>query len=300
MNALTAAVGLWVWNDWREKQDVHESATPLPQAFRVVTMIAKSPLEPRFREWNKTWKAPYGSATARNRLPKGLWTTALGARAVGMFAFQPNNSARRFEYPWAFFESATQPGMKVLDIGGGVSGFPFVLGKAGAEATIVDPFFEYGGPTDYTKDPDDLVSLLNSAFATNVALNRNTIDQAGLPSDTFDRIFCISALEHFPADARAAVAREVPRLLKPGGRFIATVDLFLNLHPFTSRPTNAFGSNVSIRDLVERSGLRLVAGDRAELVGYDEFSADAVLSRLETYHVATPYPALTQAFVLER
>jgi 2-polyprenyl-3-methyl-5-hydroxy-6-metoxy-1,4-benzoquinol methylase len=263
-------------------------------------MIARIPLEPRFREWNRSWRAPYGSLTAKNRVPKRLWASALGARAVGMFAFQPNNSARRWEYPWAFFESAVTPGIRVLDIGGGVSGFPFVLAKTGADATIVDPFYDYGGPTDYGDDPANLVQSLNTAFGTRVALKRCTIDEAALPSASFDRILCISALEHFPASAQRAVAREVPRLLKPGGRFIATVDLFLNLSPFTSRETNDFGRNISVRALIEQSGLRLITGDRAELVGYDEFSADAIQSRLETYHVSTPYPVLTQAFVLEK
>lgn len=286
MNALASAVSLRVRNDWGYEENVH--------------MIARARLEPRFREWNRLWRAPSGSLTAKKVIPKRLWGTAAGARAVGMFAFQPSNSNRRFEYPWAFYASEVQSGMRVLDLGGGVSGFPFVLSKCGTEAYIVDPFYDYGGPTDYSDDPKNLVSVLNGSFGTHVLLKRCTIDRAGFEPESFDRIFCISALEHFPTDAIDLVAREVPRLLKSGGRFIATVDLFLNLAPFTTRQTNEFGRNISIRSLIETCGLGLVRGEPSELVGYQEFAPDAILSRLEAYQLSTAYPVLTQAFVLEK
>lgn len=40
-------------------------------------------------------------------------------------------------------------------------------------------------------------------------------------------------------------------LLKPNGYLVMTVDLFINLKPFCSRESNQFGTNVSIRALVE-------------------------------------------------
>jgi len=39
-------------------------------------------------------------------------------------------------------------------------------------------------------------------------------------------------------------------VLKPGGRLVLTIDLFLNLKPFTSRTSNQFGVNVSIGELM--------------------------------------------------
>lgn len=78
-----------------------------------------------------------------------------------------------------------------------------------------------------------------------------------------------------------------------------TVDLFLDLAPFCSRTQNRWGHNILVRDLVEESGLRLVAGDRAELYGFDEFCPDRILSGLADYLLGD-YPVLAQTFVLRK
>ncbi|HKK16229.1 MAG TPA: SAM-dependent methyltransferase, partial [Gammaproteobacteria bacterium] len=83
------------------------------------------------------------------------------------------------------------------------------------------------------------------------------------------------------------------------GYFIATVDLFLNLFPFSSRNENDFGFNVNIRELIKTAPFDLVKGSKSELFGFEEFNADQILSHLEKYFIGT-YPALAQCFVLRK
>jgi hypothetical protein len=61
------------------------------------------------------------------------------ARLVGCFAFQGNNTTRAFEYPWIFETVSPSPGMKLLEIGGSLSGLQFALNLAGCDVVNVDP-----------------------------------------------------------------------------------------------------------------------------------------------------------------
>jgi hypothetical protein len=75
---------------------------------------------------------------------------------------------------------------------------------------------------------------------------------------------------------------------------VLTIDLFLNLAPFCSRTTNVWGTNASVAWIDEILGYTMVTGDRAELYGYQEFSTDRILSRLEEFAIGTGYPQLAQ------
>jgi hypothetical protein len=75
---------------------------------------------------------------------------------------------------------------------------------------------------------------------------------------------------------------------------VLTIDLFLNLTPFCSRTTNMWGANASVAWIDELLGYTMVAGDRAELYGYQEFSTDRILSRLEEFAIGAGYPQLAQ------
>jgi len=254
------------------------------------------PLE--YLAWNRQWGAPYGYST-QGYVPYRLRLHPWASRFVGMFAFQSNNSSRRWEYAWAWDRGNIRPGLRCLDLGAGHSGFPFALARAGAESWVVDPFLDYGGSDHYGADPAAMVQKMNRAFHTDVKVVHGTIDDVGLPPGSVDRIFCLSALEHMPPDATQAIAQAAQRLLRPQGRFIATIDLFLNISPFTTRHRNRFGTNMDVRAFVEATGLRLIEGTPAELVGYAEFDADSIQSRLETFSVTVPYPVLTQCLVVE-
>jgi SAM-dependent methyltransferase len=258
-------------------------------------MLARRPLPKSYRDWNRAHAAPFGRDLPFERTLRRLLPAGLVVRWKGPFAVQPNSALRRFEYPWAVEAAALAPGMRVLEIGGGLSGFQFVLDRMGLRVTNVDPGLDargVGWPCD-----ERAMARLNRLFGTHVDLRNTTIDAAGLERDRFDRVFSISVIEHLPDDELASVLVHVRDVLAPGGLFVLTVDLFLDLVPFTSRAQNRFGRNVDVRRLVTDSGLLLAAGDPAELYGYEAFDPARIQAELGDYLLGS-YPALAQCLVL--
>jgi SAM-dependent methyltransferase len=263
-------------------------------------VLARRALPPEYQAWNARWGAPFGKPIPfggflRHSTQRRL--TDRFPRLRGPFAFQPNSTTRRFEYPWAFHAVDLPPGANVVEIGGGLSGFQFVLAKHEARVTNVDPG-EAATGRGWFVDAQS-IARLNRAFGTDVALVNTTLEDARLPSDSVDLVYSISTVEHIPPAEVPSLLREVARILRPNGRFVLTVDLFLNLAPFSNRECNRWGTNVAPASLVRESGLELVAGDPTELLGFPEFDAAAVMARLGELLVGD-YPVLAQCFVLAK
>jgi 2-polyprenyl-3-methyl-5-hydroxy-6-metoxy-1,4-benzoquinol methylase len=256
-------------------------------------MLAPAQLPRQYQDWNEIHGAPYG-----RRIPQ--WKRMLLAkvsldRARGSFAFQSNNSTRQFEYPWAFDAGRLLPGMRVVEIGGGLSGFQFALDRHGCSVVNVDPgMSQVGWPCDQER-----IQMLNRIFAAHVELRNTTIQQACLVECSFDRAFSISVIEHLPRQEAVETMRQVHRCLKKDGLFILTIDLFLNTYPFCSQQVNKFGCNQNIRDLVDDDAWEMVVGDYAGLYGFREFSVDFILSHLDEYLIGS-YPSLTQCLALKK
>jgi hypothetical protein len=126
------------------------------------------------------------------------------------------------------------------------------------------------------------------------------IEDADVAASSVDTLYSISTLEHLPEESLESLAKSIHRVLKPAGRAVITIDLFLDLHPFSARESNDWGSNISVRDFVEMTGLELVAGDPSELNGFAEFEPREVLGMLAEFYVGRGYPVLAQALVLEK
>ena len=280
----------------------------------VETMLASRRLPEQFAAWNRLHGAPFGrvvrgSALLRRCLPASMWE-----RLRGPFAIQPNNDTRTFEYPWAYYaafdpeagrgaalragSAAGQPGMKVVELGGGLAGFQFVLDRAGCAVVNIDPGLEANG----VGWPCDEASMrkLNARFGTRVDLRPTVAGRAGLDSGAYDRVFSISVLEHLPeGDIREAMECAF-RWLKPGGLMIMTIDLSLNLYPFCSRQANEYGCNQDIHKIVAQQPFEMVSGNPAELYGFAEFDVDRILCRLEEYLIGSIYPTMVQCVVLRK
>jgi SAM-dependent methyltransferase len=263
-------------------------------------MLARMTVEPRFTDWNERWGAPFGRE-GRSVDPGafGGEITPDACREIsrlGMFSAQPNNSTRLFEYPWAYFNADLQPSMKVLEIGGGLSGFQFVLSREGHLVDNVDPGMEVFG----FQISQASVDALNAIFGTNVTIMACEIEKARLPAATYDRAFSVSVLEHLSSDTIVAVLDKVHDALKPGGLFVLTVDLFLDLAPFTKKTSNTWGRNVPITSLVNPSQFEIVHGLKEELYGFDEFDARAILAHAHDFFIGRNYPTLIQTIVVRR
>ncbi len=260
-------------------------------------MLAPATLPEKFLTWNRAQGAPFGFQHPRRQLFRLFYSDEAWQKIRGPFAIQGNSTTRTYEYPWAYFTAALDSPKKVVEIGGSLSGFQFVLSREGHEVVNVDPGMEAAGigwPSD-----ERSIRKLNSWFNTNVTLKNTTISKAGLADNYYDLFFAISVLEHLPEADLREVMEHAYRCLKPGGRFIITLDLFLNLEPFSRRISNEWGKNQNGRWMVEISRMKLVGGDRSQLFGFPEFSVEAILADLEKYYIGT-YPVLAQCIVLEK
>jgi SAM-dependent methyltransferase len=222
----------------------------------------------------------------------------LAPRLLGLFGFQGNNDTRTVEYPWAFYAVEVRPGMTVVEIGGALSGFQFVLANAGAKVINVDPVDgAYGARLPLN---ESTIARLNRAFGTDVELRRCTLDEARLPSASVDVVYSISTIEHLPDQQLEVLTREVARILRPGGHAVLTIDLFLDVAPFAEATENRWGRNVDLAALIDASGLDLVSGVEPDLHGFPTFDPDDVVRRLPSLYVGAGYPVCAQALVLRK
>lgn len=279
------------------------------KASRAV--LARRKFPPGFAEWNARHGAPGGSRTGLRIAHHGKWlgwhrqltngyrvkVPSWLIRLIGPFGFQSNAPTRGFEYPWCFFTMDASPGMKVVEIGAGASGLQFVLDRAGIKVTSVDPLVNPSEAVDWTFTSADF-DRLQAAFGTHVTFVNDFIENVALPADHYDRVYSISVLEHLPPKAAETAMREAARILRPGGLFVGTVDLFLDCAPFSDKLTNNMGGNRSIKELVEASGLQLRTGDTSELCGYPDFEPRRILAKIPELVIYGR--VLTQCFVLEK
>lgn len=271
-----------------------------------------------FLRWNEQWGAPFGDLSIKARIARRIWDKlrlkeltglsyleavektmgfAASARCRGIFGFQTNNSNRTFEYPWAFLATTLEPGMKALEIGGGLSGFQFALAKSGLLVTNVDPGIEAAGVG--FECTEEAIEKLNDAFHTNVRLINTNMENANLEANSFDRIFSISVIEHLSEAEFTSLSDEVYRCLKPGGLFVATADLLLDLTPFTTRKRGRWGENFPVGKLLTDSRFSVEVGIPGEIYGATSFNADEIQSRLEEFVLGDP-PAMVQCMVLKK
>jgi SAM-dependent methyltransferase len=130
-------------------------------------------------------------------------------------------AARLWEYPFCVLAADLEPGMAVADIGCGMTAFTVYLKEAaGCDVTGVDPdIFEAG--VKY------LAHGVSREFIERTGLRvlKGDFDSIPLESDSQDRVFSVSVMEHVPPDVRRRGIQEIARVLKPGGRAIITVDM---------------------------------------------------------------------------
>ncbi len=144
--------------------------------------------------------------------------------------------SRHWEYPWAVEASGIleERGLDILDVAPDFT-FPFTrfLEARGHRMVYIDlEKRQWDSGTQWGMDPGDLSEKCRIMDVRNMVFEDNV----------FDRIFCISVLEHVvcptqdptderlpdlfdPLGARPAL-RELKRCLKPGGRLVLTVDLY--------------------------------------------------------------------------
>ncbi|MGV4924075.1 class I SAM-dependent methyltransferase [Streptomyces sp. BHT-5-2] len=275
-------------------------------------MIARKTLPAPYADFNKSTGAP-GRHMSQDGLTPQQRLAAPDPRTFGFFGFQVPSDTRTFEYPFAATRIDAGQGLRVLDVGGGLSGLQFLLAQRGCKVTTVDPAArqspcaEEAGEAGARFSPGYWMALkpadharINELFGTEVELVADEIQHWDGPSGVFDRVVCLSVLEHVgPAEAREMVTSMVDRLA-PGGLLLLTVDLFLDLEPFGVLKENVWGRSHDVHQLLAGLPLTLKEGDRQELLGFPEFDRERVVRLLPELLVGRHYPVMTQALVLEK
>ncbi|MFC4587989.1 class I SAM-dependent methyltransferase [Sphaerisporangium corydalis] len=271
-------------------------------------MIGRRVLPQEQLEWNERWGVPYGHDCKDLSIAQRIEDP--DPSRFGPFAYQRNNHTRLFEYPWAYFTAKTEPGMRVIDVGGGLGGLQYVLASEGCEVVNVDPeareVEDWADKRGWTGFPSVGVPLtelnhkrLNDAFGTSVQLVTDKIQDVDLAKGTFDRAYCLSVIEHVDQQEAQEMLKAIYSLLAPGGVCLLTIDLFLDCKPFGVLDHNVWGSNIDVHELVTGHGFEIVAGDPRELLGFPEFDLDRVVGLIPDLLMGY-FSALSQAVALRK
>lgn len=166
--------------------------------------------------------------------------------------------SRFWEYPWAIVNAELKPGMRLLDVGSGGSAFPVFWGLQGFEVHAADPSLDYAGEANLKDWRKRLLRAIGLTFLwglnSGVTRGRVPVVYASYPvqalpydDDFFDRVFCLSMMEHIPAEEWGMGLSEMARVLRPGGRLLMTLDM-----------TTPQADNCHYKHLCQRRELRLL------------------------------------------
>jgi SAM-dependent methyltransferase len=127
--------------------------------------------------------------------------------------------SRVWEYPYVYHHlQKTEVPLRVVDLGSGVTFFPFSVARLGYHVTCMDT------------DPIVSMDLPRAAKVTDQSpgqVNYRQCDDSHLPfaDSEVNAVYCISVIEHI--DRFEDTVDEITRILTPGGILLLTVDLDL-------------------------------------------------------------------------
>jgi ubiquinone/menaquinone biosynthesis C-methylase UbiE len=174
--------------------------------------------------------------------------------------------ARGLVHPWHKTVAKLLPDLSrksVLEIGCGQGGFAIWLAQKYPTAHIT--------AVDFSDRAIEIARARSVDFNAGVAFEVGDAEQLRFPNDAFDHILSCECLEHVPQPEK--VAREICRVLKPGGGFLLTTENYFNgmvlgwfiawwqQRPFDSgsgvQPHENFFLFWRVKRLLERAGLKV-------------------------------------------
>lgn len=204
--------------------------------------------------------ADLARARAEARRPDLLDELADTARAI--FGFFPNYYPYTLSYPWVLERlEPLQPGVRVLDIGAGVSPLPIVLSRRGILVESIDK-----SSTERTMpvrtDWNEWGFFDYSAVDVRIQSHQCEAREH-MPAEPYDRIYSVS-LAHMTTAEREETVDLIPRWLKPGGRLLLAIDLLPKSDFLWNRsegvevePPTEHGTVDDLFGSVGRAGLRV-------------------------------------------
>ena len=123
--------------------------------------------------------------------------------------------SRCFEYTEAYIRLAPSPGKRVLDIGSYRSPFPAFLIQQGYHVSIIDIDPTVAMQKKWIRKALTYDRYFLIAVADGICLP--------FPSGIFDKVTCISTLEHLSGNGDIWMMQEISRVLRVGGRCFISV-----------------------------------------------------------------------------
>lgn len=129
---------------------------------------------------------------------------------------------RAIEYPWIFHALDLNERHRFIDIGSGNTIFPLYVKQAtGAMVHCVDLDTSILTLSGYAKKAG-----LGDALQNGTLVIRHLPDsRLPYPDNFFDRLACISTIEHCPGDTDTQTMRELVRVVRPGGTLAFSVPI---------------------------------------------------------------------------
>lgn len=186
-----------------------------------------------------------------------------------------------WEYPWAITnaELSGLGRLKILDAGCGKAPVQYLLAELGHEVYGIDPREDVSW--------HGIDRSLAVRFGLNIEYRVEGIENISYEDNAFDRVFCLSVLEHCRAgscddlvrlqtdeDSRyqGLLMKQLARVLKPGGILLVTVDFNL---PTPNFPLEA---NINCQNLIESNSLKICGEiEEGKLYGSQAFDIQKVL-----------------------
>lgn len=127
--------------------------------------------------------------------------------------------SRRFEYPWVYFKLGPfNRDDIVLDAGMGPTVLQFMISKEVKEMHGIDTDLGY---------VNWVMKVSSTRSFDNVFTTLGDIRNITFPADYFDKVICISVLEHLPKQDMKQAIDELIRVTKPNGKITLTMDIVL-------------------------------------------------------------------------
>ena len=157
-----------------------------------------------------------------------------------------NHWSRAWEYPCAVLAAEMEHhSYRILDVGGGGSPFAEYSSKNGHNAYEIDPSLNEGLSHVVNRSKGiyrNVRSLIFYAILKLTGIRRKwgmpsriknssvhyypySATNIGFPDNFFDRVFCLSVMEHIPVESWNQCCKEFERVLKSSGRLIITLDM---------------------------------------------------------------------------
>lgn len=139
---------------------------------------------------------------------------------------------KHWDFSWSILNGDLKKDMRILDCGSGRGALQFYLSSLGMDVYSID--IKDNSSKLFTKlkslgiklslPPDRVHRKLNRKYNCDVKFRQESVGKMSFDSNFFDRILCISVIEHISDDTLKKSLLEMERVLKPEGLLILTFD----------------------------------------------------------------------------